>query len=130
MEFSEEVRDFQNRKKKSIFSLFKRKEDRALIENTVIIKTTQQDIQALNLYGTGRCEIVDLNTSGNKTKIIQKREIESINIGNNGDLIAISEGHIKRQFLDYHMKSKRKNEAQIEDQHKEENLKKEDMQQE
>ena len=128
--FSEEVRDFQNRKKKSIFSLFKRKEDRALIENTVIIKTTQQDIQALNLYGTGRCEIVDLNTSGNKTKIIQKREIESINIGNNGDLIAISEGHIKRQFLDYHMKSKRKNEAQIEDQHKEENLKKEDMQQE
>ena len=91
----------QNRRKKGIFSLFKSKEDKEMVVQSIIIEREEDKTKVINMYETGRFEIATLDTNRKlkHPKVIDKKEVRPTDIGNNGALVV--KETIPRQFVSY-----------------------------
>lgn len=88
IEPSEEISNQQNRGKKGILALFKKKKDKELVTETMIISKDGNTIQAINRYETGRLEIVSIDARKNKkVKVLDRKDLVPQDIGNNGSLV-------------------------------------------
>ena len=98
---STEFKERQNKKKKGIFSIFKSRKAKEMVEYSALIEETekessfedffeqntieQKEIKVLNRYESGRIEFVTLDKE--KGKVISKEELEPKTIGNDGALL-------------------------------------------
>ena len=89
----------QNKGKKGIFALFKSKEDKEMVTQSMLIERKEGIATVLNIYETGKFEIATLDTSGRQRhpKVIDKTEVKPTDIGNNGALVI--KDRIPRQFV-------------------------------
>lgn len=96
-----ELAEVQNRRKKGIFSLFKSKEDKEMVVQSIIIGCEEDKIKVINMYETGRFEIATLesNRKLKYPKVIDKKEVRPTDIGNNGALVV--KETIPKQFVSY-----------------------------
>ena len=107
----------QNRRKKGIFALFKSKEDKEMVVQSIVIQRDEDRTKVINLYETGRFEITTLDTNIRlkHPKVIEKKEAKPIDIGNNGALVV--KDSMPKQFVKHQSKleSRRKEKDKIQE---------------
>ena len=86
-EREKEIKESQNKSKKGIRALFKKKSEKEPITETRILSEDMQCIQVLNKHETGRFQIVTLKAQKAKFKATSKEDVIPQDIGNNGALV-------------------------------------------
>ena len=84
---AEDISMQQNKGKKGIRALFKKKRDKEIITETMVVGRDGDELQAINRYETGRFEIVRLSMKKSKVKVLDRQDLEPQDIGNNGSLV-------------------------------------------
>ena len=114
---SSDLAEAQNRRKKGIFSLFKSKEDKEMVVQSIIIEREEDKTKVINMYESGRFEIATLDTNRKLKypKVIDKKEAKPIDIGNNGALVV--KDSMPKQFVKHQSKleSRRKEKDKIQE---------------
>lgn len=84
---AEDIISQQNKGKKGIRALFKKKRDKEMITETMVVGRDGDELQAINRYETGRFEMVHISMKKAKVKVHSRQELEPQDIGNNGSLV-------------------------------------------
>ena len=109
MKSEAELTEQQNKGKKGLRGLFKKKKEKEIITESIILeekveqsspKVGLKTIQVLNRYENGRLEISTLIVKGNKVKTVSREDINPQDIGNNGGMV-IKEALVERVAIDY-----------------------------